>query len=143
MEIELIPEKLTESIKKYTDEKVKKIDKAVKKYTDEAEEEIIEDSPVGKAPRSGVRQTRSGAVKADNLQPGSYKKGWISVVKKYETRTQGYVRNKTNYQLVHLLENGHINKKNGSWVKGYPHVVDAQNEAREKLNEEIKEILEE
>lgn len=143
MEIENIADVLIRSIKSYTDDKLTEIDKAVKKHVGEAKRKIENDSPVGKAPRSGVRRTKSGAVKADNLQPGSYKKGWISVVKKYETRTQGYVRNKTNYQLVHLLENGHINKKNGSWVKGYPHVVDAQNEAREKLNEEIKEILEE
>ena len=89
MEIELLPDALIASIKKYTDEKVKKVDKAVKEYTEKAEPEIVEDSPVGKAPRSGVRKTRSGAVKPDNHQPGSYKKGWITVVKKYENRTQG------------------------------------------------------
>lgn len=143
MEIELVPEKLIGSIKKYTDEKVKKIDKAVKLYTSEAEKEIVEDSPVGKAPSSGVRKTRSGAVKPDNYQPGSYKKGWITVVKKYENRTQGYVRNKTNAPLTHLLEEGHKNDKNGSWVKGIPHIVKNQNKYREKLNEKIKEIMEE
>lgn len=143
MEIEILPDKLITEIKKYTDTKVKRVNEAVKKYTEEALEKITNDSPVRKAPASGVRKTRSGAVKADNLQSGSYKKGWIPVVKKYETRTQGYVRNKNNPQLTHLLEQGHENKKNGSWVKGIPHIIDNQNETREELNEEIKKIMEE
>ena len=143
MELELIPDKLISEISKFTDKKVKKVNAAVKKYTLIAQKKITEDSPVRKAPKSGLIKTRSGAVKADNLQPGSYKKGWKPVVKVYENRTQGYVRNENNWQLVHLLEQGHINKKNGSWVKGIPHVVNNQNEEREKLNKEIKEIMEE
>ena len=143
MEIENIADVLIKSIKSYTDDKITKIDKAVKKHVGEAKRKIENDSPVGKAPKSGVRRTWSGSVKADNLQPGSYKKGWSYTVNKYYGRTQGYVRNKNNPQLTHLLELGHRNDKNGSWVKGIPHIIDNQNEEREKLNKEIKEIMEE
>lgn len=142
IEIDLVPEELIKEIANFTDKKLKEVSKAVKKYTEEAEQKITAISPVRKAPKTGVRKYKGGAVKADNLQSGSYKKGWKAVVKNYSGRTQGYVRNANNPQLTHLLELGHINKKDGSWVKGIPHIIDTQNEAREKLNKELQKIME-
>lgn len=142
VEIELIPKAILDDLKRYTEDKSKKISEAVNKCTKEAHEDITRDSPVRqKVPKSKVVLVH-GVAKA-NYQPGSYKKGWITVVKTYERgRTQGYVRNKTNYQLTHLLERGH-KARDGSFVKPIPHIVDNQNEARRILDEMIKEILEE
>ena len=119
MDLELIPDAILEDLKAYTD--------------------IKHDSPV----RKDKKVVYVHGVTKPNYQPGSYKKGWMIYTKSYERgHTQGYVRNKTNYQLTHLLELGH-KAMDGSWVEPIPHIVDNQNEARKKLDEMIEEILEE
>lgn len=142
MDIEQIPEAIIGDLKKYTEDKSKKIAEAVKECTEEAYKDIERDSPVRKkVPKSGVVLVR-GVAKA-NYQPGSYKKGWMTVVKSYEKgRVQGYVRNKTNYQLTHLLELGH-KARNGSNVAPIPHIVENQNKDRAELDRRIEKILEE
>lgn len=141
-----LAEAIIGGLKTYTEQVQKKVSKAVEECTKIAFEDIVEDSPVRekKVPKSGVIMVRRGGTKvpaADNLQPGAYKGGWITVVRKYEGRTQGYVRNKTNYQLVHLLELGH-KARDGSDVNPVPHVNENEAKAREVLNRKINEILE-
>lgn len=148
MEPEQLSEAIIEGLRTYTSDVQNKVAKAVKNATKTAYEEITELSPVRKkVPNSGVIMVRRGGRKvpaADNLQPGAYKEGWITTVRSYtdSNRTQGYVRNKTNKQLVHLLELGHENKMDGSMVKAIPHVKEGQDKGREQLDKDIKKILE-
>lgn len=139
-----LPDVIMENIEKYASYKCDEISNAVKECTKIACKEIKEDSPVRKRvpKKTGVVRVY-GEVKA-NYQPGSYKKGWMTCVKTYERgHTQGYVRNKTNKQLTHLLELGHDNAQNGSFVEPIPHIVNNQNEARDMLDKMIEDILEE
>ena len=57
---------------------------------------------------------------------GSYREGWtIRKGTKKDDESFYEVWNKTNYQLTHLLENGHIiaNKKGGvGWASARPHI---------------------
>lgn len=58
-----------------------------------------------------------------------YKDGWV-ILKGRMEHNQYYVTvwNKTNWQLTHLLENGHIiaNKRGGvGWASAKPHIQDA------------------
>lgn len=141
MEIDMLPEAIVEDIKKYTEDKAKKISEAVKDCTEIAYKGISNDSPVRKLPEDKVVYVH-GEAKA-NYQSGSYKKGWVTFAKTYDRgRAQGYVRNKTNYQLTHLLERGH-KSRDGSFTKAIPHIVDNQNRARQELDRMIEEILEE
>lgn len=57
-----------------------------------------------------------------------YKDGWISEEAKYRTGDRVTVWNKTNWQLTHLLENGHFitNKTSGiAWSAPRPHIKPA------------------
>lgn len=146
MEPEQLSEAIIEGLKSYTGDVQRKIARAVKDATAEAFEEIKDNSPVRKkVPKSGVIMVIRNGRKvpaADNLQPGAYKEGWMKSVKEYpdSNRIQGYVRNKTNYQLVHLLELGH-KARDGSRVAPIPHVRPGQDKGREQLDKEIRKIL--
>ena len=147
MELWLLPQAIVDGFKKYTEEKSREIDKAVRKRTSEALSEITEHSPVRKrVPKSGVIRVH-GVVK-ENYQPGAYKKDWVKYISTARAgRTQGYVRNKTNHQLVHLLELGH-DLKNSSGVvyghvKAFPNLLPSEEKARENLAKDIERILEE
>ena len=142
MKLEALPDAIIDDFRKYTEDKCEKIDKAVRKRTAEAEEDVRANSPVRKrVPKSGVVMVKG--VAKDNYQPGAYKKGWITYISTArEGRTQGYVRNKTNYQITHLLERGH-KARNGVPVKAIEHIIPAETQARKKLAEDIDRILSE
>lgn len=145
MELELLPQAIVDDFRKYTEEKSKEIDKAVRKRTAEALSDITANAPVRKrVPKSGVIRVH-GVVK-DNYQPGAYKKGFVKYISTAKAgRTQGYVRNKTNHQLVHLLELGHDLKNSEGVVYGhveaFPNLLPNEEKARERLAEDIDRIL--
>ena len=145
MELELLPQAIVDDFRKYTEEKSKEIDKAVRKRTSEALIDITANAPVRKrVPKSGVIRVH-GVVK-DNYQPGAYKKGFVKYISTAKAgRTQGYVRNKTNHQLVHLQELGHDLKNSEGVVYGhveaFPNLLPNEEKAREKLAEDIDRIL--
>lgn len=147
MELELLPQAIVEDFRKYTEEKSKEIDKAVRKRTAEALIDITANAPVRKrVPKSGVIRVH-GVVK-DNYQPGAYKKGFVKYISTAKAgRTVGYVRNKTNHQLVHLLELGHDLKNSEGVVYGhveaFPNLLPNEEKARERLAEDIDRILKE
>lgn len=147
MELELLPQAIVEDFRKYTEEKSKEIDKAVRKRTAEALSDITANAPVRKrVPKSGVIRVH-GVVK-DNYQPGAYKKGFVKYISTAKAgRTVGYVRNKTNHQLVHLLELGHDLKNSEGVVYGhveaFPNLLPNEEKARERLAEDIDQILKE
>lgn len=68
---------------------------------------------------------------------GDYAKGWKSK-DAYESATDIRVQvyNKTDYQLTHLLEDGHA-KVNGGTVPGTPHIGPAAEKAGEKLEKDV------
>lgn len=145
MELELLPQAIVDDFRKYTEEKSKEIDKAVRKRTSEALIDITANAPVRKrVPKLGVIRVH-GVVK-DNYQPGAYKKGFVKYISTAKAgRTAGYVRNKTNKQLVHLQELGHDLKNSEGVVYGhveaFPNLLPNEEKARERLAEDIDRIL--
>lgn len=108
---------------------------AIQSYTEEVQKAIEEEI-----------DTAAGRIKDDiksrsPVETGDYKKGWK--VKKESsngviTRT---IYNKTDYQLTHLLEHGHVNR-DGTRTPGKAHIGPAWDNHESKLNKRIEEIIE-
>lgn len=72
---------------------------------------------------------------------GSYQRGWRNEVAfENENDIRVVVRNKTDYQLTHLLEYGHA-KVNGGRVEGKPHIGPAEQNAEKKLIQKVKVVV--
>jgi hypothetical protein len=123
--VDQLSAEFTKIISDYTDEKAEEVKSAVKDVSKSCLNEIKQNSP---------RLT------------GDYKKGWrrrTAFESRQDLRVEIY--NKTNYQLTHLLEFGHV-IKNGTHreygtVSGRPHIRPAEQRAEQELEKRIKAVL--
>lgn len=115
---------LAEKCRKYTEEITEKVFTEVQKIGMETVSEVKSLSPV-----------YNGNNK--KLTKGAYKRGWICTVDQSREKIQVTVHNKK-YQLVHLLELGHLLKNGTGRVYGEvppkEHVETAETHAEEKVN---------
>ena len=111
---------ITDILRQYDEDVSTKADEILKQTANRCKNDVQANSPV----RDGGSQS------------GNYKSGWA--IKKNgklkgASRIGGYVvHNKTNYQLTHLLEYGHVSKNQyGTYgrVKAYPHIKEAESNA--------------
>lgn len=108
--------------------------KEVRRATNNAQDKIAKDC-VQKLKNTFPRKT------------GSYAKGWA--VKRARSKSRGIVdvtvHNKTDYQLTHLLENGHV-IRNGKGeygrTNGIKHIAPVADWANDELPREIERELE-
>ena len=96
------------------------MEKVLKESADELKEKIISDSPVDE---------------------GEYKEGWIVSKRQKPGEVEYVVRNKTKYQLTHLLEHGHDNPLTGKRTEGIPHINDNADKAIRKCGDKIDNEL--
>lgn len=102
-------------------------DKILKKYGKKTVD-ILHDT----SPRSG--------------RPGRktpYKDGWIYEDRQYRTGDRVIIWNKTNWQLTHLLENGHFitNRTGGlAWSAPRPHIRPAFNKVEPQFIRDMKKV---
>lgn len=102
-----------------------------RKVTDSLKKEVKQ---AGKECRQEIRQNSP-------VLTGSYQRGWRSETA-FESKNdiRVVVRNKTDYQLAHLLEYGHA-KVNGGRVEGKPHIGPAEQNAEKKLMRKVKVVV--
>jgi hypothetical protein len=108
------------------------IEKALKAYAYEVAEEItIAKDAVSK-------EFKTDVTKDSPEQTGDYQKGWR--IKKF--KKSNIIYNKTDYQLTHLLEHGHVNKDGGRTsprIHIRPNEEKAVNEFLQLVKKAVKE----
>lgn len=71
---------------------------------------------------------------------GAYKKGWrCEISQNGRGNKQAIVKNKTNYQLTHLLEKGHKKRGGKGRVKAYVHIAPAAEKWKGKFEQRCEE----
>lgn len=138
-----VSEAIIDGFRQYSADKTAKIKKETTKIARKVKEEIIEKSPV-RVVRTPTRHRNTRRVALNpSRQPGAYKAGWTTERKEQGQRLTVRIYNKTNYQLVHLLELGHINRDKATYTSGIPHVKPAEEKGQQALNAAIDRILRE
>ena len=122
MQIDKLADAITKELENYSQEFTDKLKQDTEIVAKECAEELKQTSPVSK---------KSGSKK--------YAKGW-TVKKAYESKfgIRYRVLNKNKPQITHLLEYGHA-KVGGGRVEARPHIKKAEENAKEKLLNKLKE----
>jgi hypothetical protein len=98
---------------------------------------LIQDEAV-KIAKDGVKVLKSSSPKSKRASAnrGRYAKGWS--VKKEVKRGEVHciIHNRTDYQLTHLLEKGHL-KRNGGFVKPITHIKPVEEQC---ISEYVKNV---
>lgn len=122
MGIKIGPEQLQSTIQNMLSQIPQKVDNVV----DEATKKVAKEA---------VKTLKATSPKRDG--GGRYAKGWA--VKKQGKKT--IIHNKTDYQLTHLLENGHDVVAHGKKVGhfgGIKHIAPVEKEVIDKMTEEVE-----
>lgn len=123
------PDNLSKEIMNYLENYVEDIEDDVKEKTDKLTKEAVKE----------LKQTSPRRRGKTRKKP--YWKGWT---KRKNTKSKRRyivdIYNKTNYQLTHLLENGHATK-NGGRTKAQPHIKKVEEKYNKLYEKEIKEAI--
>lgn len=125
-------DKIDEVMNNIIKEELERVDKVIKKVTNNIANEALKDVKI-KSPKN---------MKSKKAK--HYAEDWRKKVKKGRLNYNATIHNKQ-YQLTHLLENGHFsfNQYGGAYkyVKGRPHIKPVQDKVNEKYEDRlIKEL---
>lgn len=109
----------------------KEIAKNLKTYTKEVTEGM--DKAKVYAANEGVKHLKSSSRPK---LTGDYLAGWA----RKKVGDAQVIHNKTDYQLTHLLENGHVNRDGGR-MPGYPHIRPTEEEVNKLYVDEVEKVI--
>lgn len=107
------------------------IAKALTEYTDEVTKGIEKEKK-----DKGKKAVQLLRDKSPKGSTGSYAKGWA--VKDVDGKQVVY--NKTDYQLTHLLEYGHV-KVNGGRVDAIPHIRPVEEQINDEFVKGVEKVI--
>lgn len=74
------------------------------------------------------------------VRTGNYNKGWRVKKEKGNNYVKAKIHNATDYQLTHLLENGH-KTRNGGTTRKFIHIAPVENYCVEEFQKQVENIL--
>ena len=119
---------LSEACEEFTDEIKEKIEIKINQIAEEAVEEVKNLSPVYHG-------------KSKKISKGRYKKSWkYRIDKERGNLTATVYASGKQYNLTHLLENGHLNRDGTSRSKAFPHISIANENAVKKAEKMLEDL---
>lgn len=120
IKISELAQELAQGLSEYSQEVADAIKKATDEVAEEAVQELKSTSPV---------------------LTGSYAKGWAKR-NIYESKSskRNMVYNKTDYQLIHLLEKGHVGR-DGRRVKAIEHIRPVEEKAAAEFEDKVEGVI--
>lgn len=120
---------IADEMAKYSEEVSKTVIQIIKEEAQLLTDNIKKDSP--KRSKKVARRTLN-----------RYSKGWTATTEiENNLFVEINVHNKSDYQLTHLLENGHANR-DGSRTEGKEHIKPNEEITNERIEKRIKEAVE-
>jgi hypothetical protein len=121
---------------------------AIKDELDSLNKEVIEkvNKAAEKAAKDGAKELKATSpVRSDGYNrkrpAGSYAKGWSAKVEETNAGLQTWViYNRTDYQLTHLLEFGHIIAKTGKRSRAITHISPVNQSAAEEFAQNVEDM---
>lgn len=74
------------------------------------------------------------------VRTGKYNKGWKVKKEKGNNYVKAKIHNATDYQLTHLLENGH-KTRNGGTTRAFKHIKPVEEYCVKEFSKEVEEII--
>lgn len=119
---------LSEACEEFTDEIKEKIENKINQIAEEAVEEVKTLAPVYHG-------------KSKKISKGRYKKSWkYKIDKERGNLTATVYASGKQYNLTHLLENGHLNRDGTSRSKAFPHISIANENAVKKAEKMLEDL---
>lgn len=106
-------------------------------YSDEIQEGIDKEAQdIAKQAATDLKNAR-GTYK---IRTGKYNKGWKVNTKKGRGIIYCTVHNATNWQLTHLLENGHITR-NGGRTRAFVHIRPIEEKYVNQYQQDVEKLI--
>lgn len=125
------------------DELAGELTRVIALYTQDVQEAVA--NSITAIAKEGKAKVKSNSPK----RTGAYAKGWTISNENKKGKQEARIYNKTNYQLTHLLENGHV-VRNGTGrigpgkktsVAGNPHIAPVNDWAQQEVVSAIEEAI--
>lgn len=120
IKVDQLANEIRKNLQEYNEEIEKGVDKAKRKNAQEGAKELRQTSPVNPY---GSRS-------------GKYRKGWTAT----KVGTAYIIRNRTDYQLTHLLEKGHALRQGGR-SPAIPHIYPVEQSVIKGYLEDVRKVI--